>query len=114
MSFFYFDFACDCQTFFGLRMYQSIHMGDVTILFDKELWGMVEDIVVGAGFGLYSAVETTLYVFMASKVQSLVLQDRILRVNIVWGINSDFRKARHVLVIALFGKSVKDIEVNFT
>jgi hypothetical protein len=44
---------------------------------------MVEDIVVGAGFGLYSAVETTLYVFMASKVQSLVLQDRILRVNIV-------------------------------
>jgi hypothetical protein len=38
------------KLFYAIRTYQSIYMEDVTVLFDKELWGVVEDIVVGACF----------------------------------------------------------------
>jgi hypothetical protein len=75
---------------FGLRMCQPIHMEETTILFDKGLRSAVENIMVSGGpfFGdlqwrttnsisikvgglrLYSAVETTLYAFVASRSQS--------------------------------------------
>jgi hypothetical protein len=35
--------------FFGLRMCQSIHIEEAAMLFDKDLRGAVEDIVVGGG-----------------------------------------------------------------
>jgi hypothetical protein len=75
---------------FGLRTCQPIHMEETTILFDKGLRSAVENIMVSGGpfFGdlqwrttnsisikvgglrLYSAVETTLYAFVASRSQS--------------------------------------------
>ncbi|PNY15245.1 auxilin-like protein [Trifolium pratense] len=81
----------------------------VAILFDKELRGAVEDIVVGegpyfgdlqwrvaslpirvGGLGLYSAVEAASYAFVASKAQTWVLQDHILRDSGIYGMDSDF------------------------
>ncbi|MCI13054.1 hypothetical protein A2U01_0034166, partial [Trifolium medium] len=86
------------KLFFGLRTCQPVYIEDATILFDKELRGAVEDIVVdggpffedlqwrisslpikGEGLGLYSAVEAASYAFLASRAQSWVLQDHILR-----------------------------------
>jgi hypothetical protein len=68
------------KLFFGLRMCQPIHVEETTMLFDEELRGAIEDIVVGGGsyFGdlqwrvtflhirvvglsLYSAVDAVLY-----------------------------------------------------
>jgi hypothetical protein len=37
------------KLFFGLRTCQLIHMEEVAMLFDKELRGVVEDIVIGEG-----------------------------------------------------------------
>ncbi|KAK2380676.1 hypothetical protein QL285_068351 [Trifolium repens] len=82
------------------------------MLFDKELRGTVEDIVVGGGpyfgdlqwrvaslpiqvggLGLYSAVEAFSYAFVASRAQTWVLQDHILRDSGVYGMDSDFHIA---------------------
>ncbi|KAK2455796.1 hypothetical protein QL285_003218 [Trifolium repens] len=146
------------KLFFGLRTCQPVHMEEAAILFDKGLRGAVEDIVVSGGpffgdlqwrisslpikvggLGLYSAVEAALYAFVASRAQSWVLQDHILRDSGVCGMDSDFNnaldglrdmipafdfssftskdtvppKAQHVLASALFSKIVEDIEVNF-
>jgi hypothetical protein len=146
------------KLFFGLRTCQPIYMEEATILFDKELRAAVEDIVVGGGpffgdlqwrvaslpikvggLGLYSAVEAASYVYVASRAQSWVLQDHILRDSGVCGMDSDFDsaldglhetipsfdlsnftrkdtvplKAQHVLARALFGKIVQDMEVKF-
>jgi hypothetical protein len=87
-------------------------MEEATILFDKKLCGAVEDIVVcGVPFfgdllwrlaslpikvgelGLYSAVDAASYAFVASRAQSRVLQDHILRDSIVCTIDSDFSSA---------------------
>ncbi|GAU39704.1 hypothetical protein TSUD_274980 [Trifolium subterraneum] len=140
------------------RTCQPRYMKDAAILFDKELRGAVEDIVVGGGrffrdfqwriaslpikaggLGLYSAVEANSYAFVASRAQSWVLQEHILRDSGVCGMDSDFYnaldglrdmiptfdfssftskdtvppKAQHVLASALFSKIVKDMEVNF-
>jgi hypothetical protein len=146
------------KLFFGLRTCQPVYMKDAAFLFDKELRGAVEDIVVGGGpffgdlqwritslpikaggLGLYSAVEAASYAFVASRAQSWVLQDHILRDSGVCGMDVDFDnaldglremiptldfsnftskdtvppKAQHVLASALFSKIVKDMEVNF-
>ena len=74
--------------------------------------GAVEDIVVGGGpffgdfqwriaslpikaggLGLYSAVEASSYAFVASRAQSWVLQEHILRDSGVCGMDSDFYNA---------------------
>jgi len=79
------------------------------MLFDKELCGAVEHIVVGRcvffgklqwrlaslpirfwGLGLYSAMEASSYPFVASSEKSCVLQDHILRDSWVSGMDSDF------------------------
>jgi hypothetical protein len=79
-------------------------MEEVTMLFDKELCGEVEDIVVGGcpfsgdlqwrlaslpirfgGFSLYSAVEAFFYAF--------VLQGHILRDNGICGMDLNFDNA---------------------
>ncbi|KAL6500200.1 hypothetical protein OROHE_025566 [Orobanche hederae] len=144
------------KLFFGLRTCRPTHMEEAAALFDKELRKAVEDIVVGGGpfFGdlqrrvaslpiragssdLYSAVETASYAFLASRAQSWVLQDHILRHSGVYGMDSDFDraldglsvaipdfdlsnstskdtvppKAQHVLVSALFSKIIKDMDV---
>jgi len=39
------------KLFFDLRTWQPIHLKEVTMLFDKELCGAVENIVVGGGLG---------------------------------------------------------------
>ncbi|PNY14294.1 auxilin-like protein, partial [Trifolium pratense] len=100
------------KLFFGLRTCQPIHMEQATILFDKELRGVVEDIVVGGGpyfgdlqwrvaslhirvggLGLYSTVEVALYAFVASRALTWVLQDYILRDGGIYGMDSDFNIA---------------------
>jgi len=97
------------KIFFGLRTCQPIHMEEAAMLFDKELREAVEDIVVGrgpffgdlqwrlaslpirfGGLGLYSALEASSYAFVASRAQSWVLQDHILRDSRLCGMDSDF------------------------
>lgn len=87
---------CISKPFFGLRMCLSIHMEKTTIWFYKELWGGFKGIMVGGvhlfrdlqsrvtffhimyvGLGLYSAVETDSYTFVASRAQSWVLRNHI-------------------------------------
>ncbi|GAU49509.1 hypothetical protein TSUD_306620 [Trifolium subterraneum] len=90
VSFFYFAHAWVLQNcFFGLRTCEPVYKKDATILFDEELRGAVEDIVVGGspffgdfqlritflpikagGLGLYSAIEASSYTFVASRDQS--------------------------------------------
>ena len=86
------------KLFFSLRTCQPIHMEEAAMLFDKELREAVEDIVIGGGpffgdlqwrlaslpirfggLGLYSTLEASSYAFLASRAQSWVLQDHILR-----------------------------------
>lgn len=100
------------KLFFGLRTCQPVHMEEATMLFDKELCGAVEDIVVckgpffgdlhwrlsslpirSGGLGLYSAVEASLHAFVASRAQSRVLQYHILRDSGICGIDLDFDNA---------------------
>jgi hypothetical protein len=97
------------KLFFGLRTCQPIYMEEATVLFDKELRAAIENIVVGGGpffgdlqwrlaslpikfggLGLYSAVEATSYAFVASRAQSWILQDHILRNSGVGGMDLDF------------------------
>jgi len=104
------------KLFFGLRTCQPIHMEEAAILFDKELREAVEDIVVGGGpffgdlqwrlaslpirfggLGLYSALDAPSYAFVASRAQSWVLQDHILRDSGLCGMDSDFDNALDAL-----------------
>ncbi|PNX70509.1 auxilin-like protein, partial [Trifolium pratense] len=144
------------KLFFDLRTCQPIYMEEAAVLFDKELRVVVENIVVGGdpffgdlqwriaslpikGLGLCSAVEATSYAFVASRTQSWILQDHILRDSGVCGMDLDFDKAldglrdliptfdfsnfaskdtvppkaQHVLASVLFGKIVQDVEVGF-
>ncbi|PNY08525.1 hypothetical protein L195_g005052 [Trifolium pratense] len=84
-------------------------MEEASMLFDKELRGAIEDIVVGgcpnfedlqwrvaslsirvARLGLYSVVEVASYAFVASRAHTWVLQDHILRDSGIYGMVSDF------------------------
>ncbi|GKE19027.1 hypothetical protein Tco_1426604 [Tanacetum coccineum] len=86
------------KLFFGLRTCQPVHMEDAALFFDKGLRGSIENIVVCGGpffgdlqwrlsslpirfggLGLYSAKLVSSYAFVASRAQSWVLQDHILR-----------------------------------
>jgi len=104
------------KLFFGLRTCQPIHMEEAAMLFHKELREAVDDIVVGGGpfsgdlqwrlaslpirfrgLGLYSTLEASSYAFVASRAQSWVLQDHILRDSGLCGMDSDFDNALDVL-----------------
>jgi len=97
------------KLFFSLRMCQPIHIEEPTELFDKELHGAVEDIVVDGcpffvdlqwrltslpirfwGLGLYLTLEASSYAFVASRVQSYVLPNHILRYSVISGMDTDF------------------------
>lgn len=86
-------------------------MEKASIWFDKELWRAVEDIMVGGGpffgdlqwtvaslhirvmgLGLYSVIEATSYMFVASRDQSCVLHDHILRYSRIYGMYLDIDK----------------------
>ncbi|KAF5801739.1 hypothetical protein HanXRQr2_Chr06g0251561 [Helianthus annuus] len=86
------------KLFFGLKTCQPVHMKDAALFFDKGLREAIEELVVCGGpffgdlqwrlvslpirfggLGLYSAVEASSYAFVASRAQSWVLQDHILR-----------------------------------
>ncbi|KAJ0579743.1 hypothetical protein HanHA300_Chr04g0121251 [Helianthus annuus] len=84
-------------------------MEDATLFFDKGLREAIEEFVVCGGpffgdlqwqlallpirfrgLGLYSAVEASSYAFVASRAQSWVLQDHILRDSGICGMDSDY------------------------
>ncbi|MFS7889274.1 putative reverse transcriptase domain, exostosin [Helianthus anomalus] len=146
------------KLFFGLRTCQPVHMEDAALFFDKGLREAIEELVVCGGpffgdlqwrlaslpirfggLGLYSAAEASSYAFVASRAQSWVLQDHILRDSGICGMDSDYvcalaclrdtipsfdfsgftnkdtapPKAQHALASALFSKIVHEIEVQF-
>ncbi|GJU97540.1 hypothetical protein Tco_1326811 [Tanacetum coccineum] len=110
-------------------------MKDATLFFDKGLRGSIENIVVCrgpffgdlqwrlaslpirlGGLGLYSAKVASSYAFVASRAQSWVLQDHILRDSGICGMDDDYVSALACLrdTIPSFDFSmVKDMEVLF-
>ncbi|GJY27321.1 hypothetical protein Tco_0402047 [Tanacetum coccineum] len=146
------------KLFFGLRTCQPVHMEKAALFFDKGLRGSIENIVVCGGpffgdlqwslaslpirfggLGLYSAKVVSSYAFVASRAQSWVLQDHILRDSGICGMDVDYAsalaclrdtipsfdfnvftnkdtapsKAQQTLASALFSEMVKDMEVRF-
>ncbi|GKE08224.1 hypothetical protein Tco_1411775 [Tanacetum coccineum] len=146
------------KLFFGIRTYQPVQMEDATLFFDKCLRGSIENIVICGGLffgdiqwrldsllirfgglGLYSAKVISSYAFVASRAQSLVLQDHILRDSGICGMDDDYvfalaclrdtipsfnfngftnkdtvpSKAQQTLANVLFSEMVKDMEVHF-
>ncbi|GKE23837.1 hypothetical protein Tco_1435349 [Tanacetum coccineum] len=133
-------------------------MEEVALFFDKGLRGSIENMAICegpffedlqwrfaylpiqfGGLGLYSEKVASSYAFMASRAQSWVLQDHILRDNGICGIDNDYvfalnflrdmissfnfscfmnkdtapSKAQQTLASALFSEMVKDMEVHF-
>lgn len=97
------------KLFFGLRMYQSVHMEEATFLYDKCLSRSIKDIVVCGvpffgniqwrlasllirfgGLGSYSIVEASCCTFVATRSQMWVLQDHILPDSDICGMDSDY------------------------
>ncbi|GKB22508.1 hypothetical protein Tco_0861909 [Tanacetum coccineum] len=146
------------KLFFGLRTCQPAYMEEAALFFDKGLCGSIKNIVVYGGpffgdlqwslaslpirfvgLGLYSAKVVSFYAFLASRAQSWVLQDHILRDSGICGMGDDYvsalaclrdaipsfdfnvftnketapSKAQQTLTSALFSEMVKDIEVRF-
>ena len=127
-----------CQTFLWLKDVPTDSHGGGPFFRDLQ-WRLASLPIRFGGFSLYSALEASSYAFVASRVQSWVLQDHILRDSGLCGIDSDFDnaldglrgtipnfhvssftskdivppKAQHVFASALFSKSVQDIEVKF-
>ena len=108
------------KMFFGMRTCQPEHLEQAATYFDSGLRGACEDIMVSGGsffgdlqwrlaslpirfggLGLYSAVETSSYAFVASRVQSSVLQDHILRDSGTLGMDPDFDRALDNLRVTL-------------
>ncbi|GJW86378.1 putative reverse transcriptase domain-containing protein [Tanacetum coccineum] len=100
------------KLFSGLRTCHPIHMKEEALFFDKGLCGSIENIVVCGGpffedlqwrlaslpirFGgldLYSAKLVSSYAFIASRAQSCVLQDHILRNSGICGMDDDYVSA---------------------
>ncbi|GJT54579.1 hypothetical protein Tco_0989633 [Tanacetum coccineum] len=133
-------------------------MEEAALFFDKGLRGSIENIVVCGGpffgdlqwrlaslpirfggLGLYSAKLVSSYAFVASRAQSWVLQDHILRDSGICGMDDDYvsalaclrdtipsfdfsgftnkdtvpSKAQQTLANVLFSEMVKDMEVHF-
>ncbi|GJZ31025.1 hypothetical protein Tco_0576072 [Tanacetum coccineum] len=133
-------------------------MEDATLFFDKGLRGSIENIVICGGLffgdlqwrldsllirfgglGLYSAKVVSSYAFVASRAQSLVLQDHILRDSGICGMDDDNisalaclrdtiqsfdfsgftnkdiapSKAQQALTSVLFSEMIKDMKVHF-
>ncbi|GJV81438.1 putative reverse transcriptase domain-containing protein [Tanacetum coccineum] len=146
------------KLFFGLRTCQPVHMEEAALFFDKGLRGSIENIVVCGGpffgdlqwrlaslpirfggLGLDSAKLVSSYAFVASRAQSCVLQDHILRDSGICGMDNDYvsalaclrdtissfdfsgftnkdtvpSKAQQTLANVLFSEMVKDMEVHF-
>ncbi|GJV68014.1 putative reverse transcriptase domain-containing protein [Tanacetum coccineum] len=144
--------------FFGLRTCQPVHMEEAALFFDKGLRGSIENIVVCGGpffgdlqwrlaslpirfgsLGLYSAKVASSYAFVASRAQSWVLQDHILRNSGICSMDDDYvcalaclrdtipsfdfrvftnkdtapSKAQQTLASAIFSEMVKDMKVHF-
>ncbi|KAJ0717216.1 putative exostosin [Helianthus annuus] len=97
---------------FGLRTCQPVFVKEAVSLFDKGLRGAIEDIVVCGGpffgdfqwrvaslpckmggLGLISAMDVSIYGFVASRAQSWGLQDHILRESGVVGMDGDYDMA---------------------
>nr|GEZ34979.1 hypothetical protein [Tanacetum cinerariifolium]GEZ37627.1 hypothetical protein [Tanacetum cinerariifolium] len=143
------------KLFIGLRTCQPVHMEKVALVFDKGLHGSIENIVICGGplfgdysgdfllypirfggLGLYSAKLVSSYAFVASRAQSWVLQDHILRDSGICGMDDDYvsalaclrdtipsfdvsgftnkdtvsSKAQQTLANVLFSEMVKDME----
>ncbi|KAJ0843610.1 putative exostosin [Helianthus annuus] len=143
---------------FGLRTCQPSYVGEAVSVFDKGLRNTIEDIVVcgGAffgdlqwrlaslptrfgGLGICSAEDASSYAFVASRAQSWVLQDHILRECGGELLDSDYKgaldnlhsslpdldlggfyikdtapiKAQKILANALYGEIVKTVEEKF-
>nr|GEU63514.1 hypothetical protein [Tanacetum cinerariifolium] len=100
------------KLFFGLKTCKPVHMEEAALFFDKGLRGSIENIVVCGGpffgdlqwrlaslpirfggLGLYSAKLVSSYAFVASRAQSWVLQDHILRDSGICGMNDDYVSA---------------------
>ncbi len=100
------------KMFFGLRTCPPAHIEEASLLFDQGLREAVEGLVVCGGpffgdlqwrlatlplklggLGLYSAIEASTYAFVASRAQSWVLQDHILRDSGLRGLDPDFSEA---------------------
>ncbi|KAJ0900450.1 putative RNA-directed DNA polymerase [Helianthus annuus] len=140
---------------FGHRTCQPSYVGAAVTLFDEGLRQAIDDIVVGrggaffgdlqwrlaslpikeGGLGLLSAGDVSSFAFVASRVQSLELQDHILRACCMGDLDSDFRAAldglqavlpdvdlggfankdtaprepQTILASAFYGKTVKEI-----
>ncbi|GJY32932.1 hypothetical protein Tco_0417401 [Tanacetum coccineum] len=112
------------KLFIGLRTCQPVHMEEATLFFDKDL---------------YSAKVAFSYAFVASRAQSWVLQDHILRDSDICGMDDDYvsalaclrgmipsfdfscftnkdtapSKAQQTLASALFSEMVKDMKAHF-
>nr|GEV86437.1 reverse transcriptase domain-containing protein [Tanacetum cinerariifolium] len=97
------------KLFFGLRTCQPVHMEEADLFFDKGLLGSIENMVVCGepffgdlqwrlaslpirftGLGLYSAKVASSYTFVASRGQSWVLIDHILRDSSICGMDDDY------------------------
>ncbi|GJU13398.1 hypothetical protein Tco_1135794 [Tanacetum coccineum] len=146
----------------GLALRRAVNAVDLmkkaTLFFDKGLRGSIENIVVYGGpffgdlqwslaslpirfggLGLYSAKVVSSYAFVASRAQSWVLQDHILRDSGICGMDVDYAsalaclrdtipsfdfniftnkdtapsKAQQILASALSSEMIKDMEVRF-
>nr|GEX34219.1 uncharacterized mitochondrial protein AtMg00810-like [Tanacetum cinerariifolium] len=137
---------------------QPVHVEEAALFFEKGLRGSIENIVVCGGpffkdlqwrlsslpirfggLGLYSAKLVSSYAFVASRAQSWVLQDHILRDSGICSMDDDYvstlaclrdtipsfdvsgftnkdtvpSKAQQTVANVFFSKMVKDVEVHF-
>nr|GEW48465.1 reverse transcriptase domain-containing protein [Tanacetum cinerariifolium] len=120
------------KLFFGLKTGQPVHMEEADLFVDKGLLGSIENMVVCGepffgdlqwrlaslpirftGLGLYSAKVASSYTFVASRGQSWVLIDHILRDSGMCRFtNKDTvpSKAQQTLASAFFSEMVKNID----
>ncbi|GJV10640.1 reverse transcriptase domain-containing protein [Tanacetum coccineum] len=146
------------KLFFSLRTCQPVHMEEAALIFDKGLCGSIENIVVCGGpffgdlqwrlaslpirlggLGLYAVKVAYSYAFVASRAQSWVLHDHILRESGICGMVDDYvcalaclrgtiprfdfscftnkdtapSKPQQIMASALFIEMVKDMEAHF-
>nr|GEY23295.1 hypothetical protein [Tanacetum cinerariifolium] len=66
---------------------QPVHMKEATLFYDTGLRGLIENIV---GFGFVLAKIVSTYAFVASRAQSWVPQDHILRDGGICGMDDDY------------------------